>query len=221
MKDEALGKLKQLGNSILGNFGMSLDNFNMKQDEKTGSWNIRYNLWLMCSWYYLFKIFLSIPSPPTFWVIPKRSITSSFIFCALYLHFIIVLVAWAINEDVDLLVMKLTLSRRWSWSWGGRPSDSERWELLDGYHPFCWLHCTQLNRTERNSTELPNIRHHASRNREVIWTSRSYQNDNQSESHSACFQESCRLIPHSPQSKCRAVQCSQHVTAQHGGPVDR
>jgi hypothetical protein len=41
MKDEALGKLKQLGNSILGNFGMSLDNFNMKQDEKTGSWNIR------------------------------------------------------------------------------------------------------------------------------------------------------------------------------------
>ena len=42
MKDEALGKLKQLGNSILGNFGMSLDNFNMKQDEKTGSWNIRY-----------------------------------------------------------------------------------------------------------------------------------------------------------------------------------
>ena len=43
MKDEALGKLKQLGNSILGNFGMSLDNFNMKQDEKTGSWNIRYH----------------------------------------------------------------------------------------------------------------------------------------------------------------------------------
>ena len=42
MKDEALGKLKELGNSFLGNFGMSLDNFNMKQDEKTGSWNIRY-----------------------------------------------------------------------------------------------------------------------------------------------------------------------------------
>jgi tetratricopeptide (TPR) repeat protein len=41
MKDEALGKLKGLGNSILGNFGMSLDNFNMKQDEATGSWNIR------------------------------------------------------------------------------------------------------------------------------------------------------------------------------------
>ena len=46
MKDEALGKLKELGNSFLGNFGMSLDNFNMKQDEKTGSWNIRY----LCTW---------------------------------------------------------------------------------------------------------------------------------------------------------------------------
>lgn len=40
MKDEALGKLKDLGNSILGNFGMSLDNFNMKQDPATGSWSI-------------------------------------------------------------------------------------------------------------------------------------------------------------------------------------
>ncbi len=41
MKDEALGKLKELGNSILGNFGMSLDNFKMTQDPATGSWNIR------------------------------------------------------------------------------------------------------------------------------------------------------------------------------------
>jgi tetratricopeptide (TPR) repeat protein len=40
MKDEALGKLKELGNSILGNFGMSLDNFNMKQDPATGSWSM-------------------------------------------------------------------------------------------------------------------------------------------------------------------------------------
>jgi hypothetical protein len=39
MKDEALGKLKDLGNSILGNFGMSLDNFNMKQDP-SGQWSI-------------------------------------------------------------------------------------------------------------------------------------------------------------------------------------
>ncbi|CAM9657640.1 unnamed protein product, partial [Ectocarpus fasciculatus] len=41
MKDEALGKLKELGNSILGNFGMSLDNFKMTQDPGTGSWNVR------------------------------------------------------------------------------------------------------------------------------------------------------------------------------------
>lgn len=41
LKDEALGKLKELGNSILGNFGMSLDNFKMNQDPATGSWNIR------------------------------------------------------------------------------------------------------------------------------------------------------------------------------------
>lgn len=34
MKEEALGKLKDIGNSILGNFGMSLDNFKFKQDEK-------------------------------------------------------------------------------------------------------------------------------------------------------------------------------------------
>jgi len=40
MKDEALGKLKDLGNSILGNFGMSLDNFNMKQDPASGQWSI-------------------------------------------------------------------------------------------------------------------------------------------------------------------------------------
>jgi tetratricopeptide (TPR) repeat protein len=40
MKDEALGKLKELGNSILGNFGMSLDSFNMKQDPTTGGWSM-------------------------------------------------------------------------------------------------------------------------------------------------------------------------------------
>ena len=36
-----LGKLKDLGNTILGNFGMSLDNFKMTQDPATGGWNIR------------------------------------------------------------------------------------------------------------------------------------------------------------------------------------
>lgn len=39
MKEEALGKLKDIGNSILGNFGMSLDQFKFKQDEK-GGWTI-------------------------------------------------------------------------------------------------------------------------------------------------------------------------------------
>ena len=40
MKDEAMGKLKELGNTILGNFGMSLDSFKMEQDPATGSWSI-------------------------------------------------------------------------------------------------------------------------------------------------------------------------------------
>jgi tetratricopeptide (TPR) repeat protein len=40
IKDEALGKLKELGNSILGNFGMSLDQFNFQQDPKTGAWSM-------------------------------------------------------------------------------------------------------------------------------------------------------------------------------------
>lgn len=42
LKSEAMGKLKELGNSILGNFGLSLDNFKMQQDPSTGSWNIRW-----------------------------------------------------------------------------------------------------------------------------------------------------------------------------------
>lgn len=41
LKDEALGKLKDLGNSLLGNFGMSLDNFALEQTE-TGGYNVSY-----------------------------------------------------------------------------------------------------------------------------------------------------------------------------------
>jgi hypothetical protein len=37
------GKLKDLGNSILGNFGLSLDNFQAAQDPSTGSYNISFN----------------------------------------------------------------------------------------------------------------------------------------------------------------------------------
>ncbi len=36
MKDEALSKLKDLGNNILGKFGMSLDNFKVEKGEDGG-----------------------------------------------------------------------------------------------------------------------------------------------------------------------------------------
>lgn len=42
LKEEALGKLKDLGNTFLGNFGLSLDNFQFQQSEN-GSYNISYN----------------------------------------------------------------------------------------------------------------------------------------------------------------------------------
>ena len=36
------GKLKELGNSVLGKFGMSLDNFKAVQDPATGSYSINF-----------------------------------------------------------------------------------------------------------------------------------------------------------------------------------
>eukprot|EP00903_Cladosiphon_okamuranus_P007845 g7589.t1 len=42
MKEEAIGKLKELGNSLLGNFGLSLDNFKTKQDPETGAYSISF-----------------------------------------------------------------------------------------------------------------------------------------------------------------------------------
>jgi hypothetical protein len=36
------GKLKDLGNTVLGKFGMSLDNFKMDKDPATGSYSINF-----------------------------------------------------------------------------------------------------------------------------------------------------------------------------------
>nr|XP_043624117.1 tetratricopeptide repeat protein 1 [Erigeron canadensis] len=42
MKEEMLGKLKDMGNSILGKFGMSVDNFKAVKDPNTGSYSISF-----------------------------------------------------------------------------------------------------------------------------------------------------------------------------------
>lgn len=38
-----LGKLKDLGNSLLGKFGLSLDNFKAEQDAATGGYSIKFS----------------------------------------------------------------------------------------------------------------------------------------------------------------------------------
>lgn len=42
LKAEMLGKLKDVGNKILGKFGMSLDNFKMVPDPATGGYSIKF-----------------------------------------------------------------------------------------------------------------------------------------------------------------------------------
>ncbi|KAI9112261.1 hypothetical protein K1719_016784 [Acacia pycnantha] len=42
MKEEMIGKLKEMSNSLLGRFGMSVDNFQAVQDPNTGSYSISF-----------------------------------------------------------------------------------------------------------------------------------------------------------------------------------
>jgi hypothetical protein len=42
LQEEMMGKLKDLGNTILGKFGMSLDNFKAEKDPHTGGYSIRF-----------------------------------------------------------------------------------------------------------------------------------------------------------------------------------
>ncbi|XP_072955658.1 uncharacterized protein [Typha angustifolia] len=42
MKEEMIGKLKEMGNSVLGRFGMSVDNFKSVKDPNTGSYSISF-----------------------------------------------------------------------------------------------------------------------------------------------------------------------------------
>ena len=42
LKTETMAKLKDLGNSLLGNFGLSTDNFKFEKDPTTGGYNMQF-----------------------------------------------------------------------------------------------------------------------------------------------------------------------------------
>ncbi len=42
LREEMVGKLKELGNGLLGKFGLSLDNFKAEKDPATGAYSIKF-----------------------------------------------------------------------------------------------------------------------------------------------------------------------------------